>query len=261
MRLLPLLLITIGAYAADPLIIGHRGCRALMPENTMAAFSHALRSGADVLELDVVVTSDDHLVVHHDLELSGKAVRSLSLAQVKEFDRGGTRSPGFPRQASIPGERIPLLADVLAFAGQRNAKLMIETKVDPSVDPVWFATRINELLLQHHLSERSMLQSFDHRTLHAMHRINPAVSLVLLNPSKLLLDYIGPARALGSKAIQFVNFRVITPEIVKTLHEARIPVFSGTTDDPVQWERLRTMGVDGILTDDPEGLRRLMPSK
>ena len=66
---------------------------------------------------------------------------------------------------------------------------------------------------------------------------------------------VGPAKALGPKAIQFVNFRVIDEGIVKTLHAAGVQVFSGTTDDKAAWAKLRAMGVDGILTDDPEALR------
>lgn len=254
MRLL--LLAAAVTLAADPLIIGHRGCRALRPENTLPAFVHALASGADMLELDVVVTRDDRLVVHHDLELEGKHVRDLTLAEVRAFDRGATPSKGFPKQTAIPGTRIPELREVLAFARDHGARLMVETKVDPRIDPEWFAAAIDSELRTFGLSEKTLLQSFDHRTLHAMRRRNPDVGLVLLNPAKVLDDYIGPARALGPGAIQFVNFRVITPEIVKQLHAAGIPVFSGTTDDPAIWKRLREIGVNGILTDDPEALAR-----
>ena len=69
---------------------------------------------------------------------------------------------------------------------------------------------------------------------------------------------MGPAKALGAGAIQFVNFRVIDAGIVRLLHEAGVKVFSGTTDDREVWGKLRGMGVDGILTDDPEGLRGVL---
>lgn len=245
---------------AEPLVIGHRGCRALRPENTLPAFTHALAVGADVLELDVVVTRDKELVVHHDLELNHRPVREMTLAEVRAFDRGATPSPGFPRQQAIPGTRIPLLDEVFAFARQKKARLMVETKVDPAIDPKWFAAEVDRRIRKHGLSRAVMLQSFDHRTLHAMRELNPEVELVLLNPARRLDDYVGPARALGPKAIQFVNFRVIDASIAQTLRAAGIRVFSGTTDDPAQWRRLRALGVDGILTDDPEGLRNL-PAK
>lgn len=247
------------SLSAETLVMGHRGCRALRPENTIAAFEHALKVGADVLELDVVVTQDNRLVVHHDLDLAGKPVRSMTLAEVRAFDRGGTRSPNFPRQQLIPGERIPTLAEVLKLAKDRKARLMIETKVDPSVEPGWFATAVEQQIRQHGVVGQVMLQSFDHRTLHAMRKINPEIPLVLLNPRQKLADYITPARALGPKAIQMVNVAIIDADIVKTLKAAKISIYVGTTDDPAQWKRLIALKVDGILTDDPEGLRRLLP--
>jgi glycerophosphoryl diester phosphodiesterase len=225
------------SLSAETLVLGHRGCRALRPENTIAAFEHALQVGADILELDVVVTQDNQLVVHHDLDLAGKSVHSMTLAEVRAFDRGGTRSPNFPKQQLIPGERIPTLAEVLTLAKKRKARLMIETKVASQV----------------------ILQSFDHRTLHAMRKLNPQIPLVLLNPRQKLADYITPARALGPKAIQMVNVTIVDADIVKTLKAAQIPIYVGTTDDPAQWKRLIDLQIDGILTDDPAGLRRLLP--
>jgi len=248
------LLLSLAAASAEPLVIGHRGCRALRPENTIPAFEYALAVGADILELDVVVTKDKQLVVHHDLELEGKRVHSITLAEVRAFDRGGTRSPGFLRQQLMPNVKIPTLNDVFAFAVKKNARLMVETKVDPEIDPDWFAAAIDKLIRQYRLSDRVILQSFEHRTLAAMRKLNPAVGLVLLNPARNLGDYVTPAKALGPRAIQFVNFRVIDASIVNALHAAKIQVFSGTTDDPAEWAKLRALGVDGILTDDPEGL-------
>ena len=258
MRRCVLLLLAL-PLAAETLVLGHRGCRALRPENTIAAFEHALAVGADILELDVVVTQDNQLVVHHDLDLNGRPVHTLTLAEVRAFDRGATPSPNFPRQKLIPGERIPTLAEVLTFAKQRQARLMIETKVDPAIDPQWFAAALHHHLTQHGVTNQVIVQSFDHRTLHALHKLAPKMPLVLLNPRQKLPDYITPARALGPKAIQMVNVTIIDAAIVKTLKNAGIPVYSGTTDDPAQWQRLIELGVDGILTDDPAALRRLLP--
>jgi glycerophosphoryl diester phosphodiesterase len=247
------------SLSAETLVLGHRGCRALRPENTIAAFEHALQVGADILELDVVVTQDNQLVVHHDLDLAGKSVHSMTLAEVRAFDRGGTRSPNFPRQQLIPGERIPTLAEVLTLAKKRKARLMIETKVDPAIDPQWFATAVDQQIRQHGVASQVILQSFDHRTLHAMRKLNPQIPLVLLNPRQKLADYITPARALGPKATQMVNVTIVDADIVKTLKAAQIPIYVGTTDDPAQWKRLIDLQIDGILTDDPAGLRRLLP--
>ena len=136
---------------------------------------------------------------------------------------------------------------------------MVETKMDPATDPVWFSTQVAQLFKQHHIESQVILQSFDHRTLQTMHKLLPAIPLVLLNPRTELPDYVAPARALGTHAIQFINFRLLTPAIVKTLTEAKIPIYSGTTSDPAEWKRLIALGVDAILTDDPAALRALLP--
>jgi len=229
-----------------------------MPENTLAAFEYAARLGVDVIELDCVVTKDNELVVHHDLALHGRAVRSMTLEEVLAFDRGATRSEGFPSQAALPGLRIPRLEEVFAFLKAKPQKLMVETKMDPNVDPRWFTEAIDRLIRKYALSERVIFQSFDHRTLHVMKDLNPAVELALLNPARRLDDYVGPARALGPKALQVVNVRVVDAQIVQTLHAAAIRVFSGTANDPADWKRLREAGVDAIVTDDPAALRALL---
>src|ERR1035437_9414439 len=99
---------------------GHRGSRGTRPENTLAAFAEALRVGADVLELDMVVTQDDVVVVSHNpaippelcLEAGGGKlaapvlIRSLTLAQVKSYDCGSLPNPSFPEQVRFPGEKM-----------------------------------------------------------------------------------------------------------------------------------------------------------
>ena len=143
-------------------IEAHRGGRALRPENTLASFANALSMGVDTLELDMGVTRDGVVVVSHERGLNpdlsrapdGKYIPTeipfikLTLAQVKQYDVGQIR-PGsayaarFPDQLSIPGTRIPTLAEVFALvrrSGDRHVRLNIETKIDPghpeeSLDP------------------------------------------------------------------------------------------------------------------------------
>jgi glycerophosphoryl diester phosphodiesterase len=206
--------------AAQPLVIAHR------------AFEGTSPIGSDILELDLSVTKDRQIVVHHD------AVAHLNRTEIPQV-RGA--------------------ADVFAAARKSKARLMVETKMDPATDPVWFATQVAQLFEQHHMQDQVILQSFDHRTLQTMRKLIPSIPLVLLNPRTELPDYVTPARALGPHAIQFINFRVLTPAIVKTLKDAKIPIYSGTTSDPAEWKRLIALGVDAILTDDPAGLRALLP--
>lgn len=100
------------------LVHGHRGARAVLPENTLPAFEHAVAAGADVLELDLAVTRDDVLVVSHDPMVNhvickgpqpDAVIRRLTLAELKEYDCGSLANPAFPRQKALPGTRIPTL--------------------------------------------------------------------------------------------------------------------------------------------------------
>lgn len=134
---------------------GHRGARALRPENTLAAFAHAMALGVTAVELDCVVSRDGVIVVTHDPELNpdltrdaagnflaatGPAVRSLSMAQLGCYDVGRLR-PGsrygasYPEQVAVDGERLPSLVQVLELVrrtGQGAVWVNIEVKLDPT---------------------------------------------------------------------------------------------------------------------------------
>ncbi len=106
---------------------GHRGTRGLEPENTLPSFQRAIQAGADTLELDLLMTQDDKIVIYHDYfldpdlvtYLDGRTlsshtllIRSLPLSQVEEFDCGRKANPRFPRQKRIPGTTMPTLEEL-----------------------------------------------------------------------------------------------------------------------------------------------------
>ncbi|HEY8265948.1 MAG TPA: glycerophosphodiester phosphodiesterase family protein, partial [Steroidobacteraceae bacterium] len=149
--------LTTVAKAEEPAVFdlqGHRGARGLRPENTLAAFRHALELGVATLELDCGVTRDGVVVVSHDsalnpditrgadgkfLEGAGAPLVTLTYEQLQAFDVGRLR-PGsdyaarFPDQQAVDGERIPRLKDLFALVekrGNRTVRLNIETKIDP----------------------------------------------------------------------------------------------------------------------------------
>lgn len=245
-------------------VIAHRGGKAQAPENTMAAFRTAIANGVKVLELDVVLSKDGHLIVHHDLEInpqichgtSGTPVRGpislLTLKQLWTLDCGDSH---------YPGQRLPVLEEVLELAQHAQVTLMIETKMaqdsQPSfVPPATVVAALHAAIQRYQLAPRVWLQSFDHRTLAAMRQRNPAIKRILLNPRTRLDDYLTPARQLDAFA-QFINFRILEKRDVDALHAAGFQVFSGTTSDPAEWKKLQALGVDAILTDDPVGLLAL----
>jgi glycerophosphoryl diester phosphodiesterase len=200
-----LVLVPFAAAAFD--LQGHRGARGLRPENTLAAFSHAMAIGVTTLETDLAVTQDGVLVISHDpflnpdlvrtpdgqwLAAKGPPIQTLPLAELKRYDigrlnPGSTYARQFPEQQPADGERFPTLAQVfeLAKASSRPARLNIETKITPTsagdtVDAETFARLTVESIRKAGLSGDVTIQSFDWRTLVAAKKLAPEIGTVCL---------------------------------------------------------------------------------
>ena len=272
MRSTNLLLLVLGvamlADAAPNITVqGHRGARAVRPENTLPAFEYAISVGADVLELDLGVTKDNVLVVHHDQLINAticsgpggeRAIRKLSLAQVQQFDCGSKRAEGFPRQQLAPGARIPTLDEVLALAPRGNFLFNIEMKSDEdkpelAPPPDEFARLVVDAVRRHKLQQRVVIQSFDWRTLKAVKRIAPELKLAALFGS-FPRSFVEIAKEAGGTQIVSPHYLLVTEGKVKEAHEAGIAVVPWTPNSPAQWDRLIEDRVDSIITDDPAAL-------
>ena len=205
---------------------GHRGARGLAPENTLVAFDLALRLGVDTLELDVHLTRDDRLVVHHDDDLNPDSargpdgswvapgahrIRDLTLAELERFDLSRVR-PGSPSAQRFPRERapgpgpvrVPTLAQVIALGESRgpvhsvhSVHYNIETKIAPDtvgttpaelVDPLIAAIRAAGI------QKRATIQSFDWRTLVRARRLAPEIATSCLTHRIPDDDTIGRGR-------------------------------------------------------------------
>ncbi len=263
--------------ASSVTIHGHRGARAVRPENTIAAFEEALRVGVDVLEFDMVVTRDKKVVISHDLRLNPKIclhgdgrpieekvpVYTLTLRELKQYDCGTLRHPDFPRQVAVPKEKIPTLEEVFEFVKKskwpaaKSVEYNIETKIDPdhpdlSVDPEEFVKLVLTVVKKFGLEKKIILQSFDYRTLKAMRQMDPHIRISALvegyfsNLTKVVQqtkpDYISP------------DFDLLSKDKVATLQKMNVKVVPWTVNKPGDWKRMIDWNVDGIITDDPGGL-------
>lgn len=263
----PLLLLgVLAAPAARIEVHGHRGARAVLPENTLPAFEHAIQAGADVLELDLAVTRDNVLVVSHDPVINaalctgprpGAVIRRLTFEEVRRYDCGALRNPQFPKQQAMPGTRIPSLDEVLALASRGGFRFNIETKSFPdkpeyTPPPDEFARLLVEAVRKHGLASRVMVQSFDYRTLHAMERLAPEIPRAALfdRDERDFATIATQARA----TMVSPQHRLVTPDKVRRAHEAGLRVVAWTANTPEDWDRLMAAGVDGIITDDPAAL-------
>lgn len=245
---------------------GHRGARAVLPENTLPAFEHAIEAGADFLELDLAVTRDNVLVVSHDPVLNPaicqgpegtRVVRELTLEELRRFDCGAQKNPAFPKQRPVPGARIPTLDEVLALAPRGSFGFNIEMKSFPdkphyTPTPEEFARLLLEAILRHQLERRVIVQSFDFRTLRALKRLAPEIPIAALWSSGPR-DFVSIAQEAYATIVS-PHFRLVTPEQVRAAQEAGLQVVPWTVNEPEDWDRMIAAGVDGIITDDPAAL-------
>ncbi len=236
------------------------------PENTIAAFEEGIRAGADYIELDVLATRDNVLVVTHDPVINlkickgpggSRPIREMTLEEVRQFDCGSLPHPDFPRQKAVPGARIPTLDEVLALAKSSNIKFNIEIKStlqwkNYTPPPEEFSRMVIAAVRKHKLEDRVLLQSFDFRVVKAARAAAPDLTVAALytGGDRSLVDI---ARETGVGMVN-PNFRLVTPAKIAEAHRAGIQVMAWTPDTPADWDRLIEAGVDGIITNDPAGL-------
>lgn len=214
---------------------GHRGARGLAPENTLPAFARALSIGVTTLELDVGITADGVVVVHHDRQLNPdvargtdgrwlraptRALRELTFHELQRYDVGRIRpgsdySKRFPDQRKRDGVRIPKLADVFELARHaRNdeVRFNVETKLSPeapdeTLGPEEFARTLIRAIRDGGMEARTTVQSFDWRTLAVVQREAPKIATSYLSSQGAGLDNIGAGLQEASPWTAGVRFR------------------------------------------------------
>jgi glycerophosphoryl diester phosphodiesterase len=263
-------------------IQGHRGARARLPENTLAAMKYALDLGVDVLEADLGVTKDQVLVLSHDRHLNielcltkngsrlnlAPPIRDLTLAEIKSFDCGSIKNRKFPLQSPIPGESIPTLDELFEMvkasrAPKANTVLFnLETKIVPDVNdtvpPETFVKLFLQTVKRQGMLERVVLQSFDFRTLRIAKKLEPKLKIAALTEERA--DYVAIAKDLSAEYIS-PHYTKINVDEIKALHEIGVKVAPWTVNSEWGWSKMIRADVDDIITDDPEALMEFIKRK
>ncbi len=190
-------------------VIGHRGAAGLAPENTLAAFKWAFNLGVDAVELDVLITADGKIVVHHDFSLNpeiartpdgawlkdweGPAIKDLTLAELKTYDVGRLKpntkyARRYPEQQPADRERIPTLHEVISLfkSYDKETQLWIEIKTSPekpdmTPPPEAVADALVQLLREQNFARRVRVLSFDWRALVHVQKIAPEIPTVYVS--------------------------------------------------------------------------------
>lgn len=234
------------------MVIAHRGNSAVAPENTLAAFEAAWRSGADMIELDIQASADGHAVVIHNDTLDATTdatgpVSTRTAADLAEVDAGAWFSPVFA------GQRVPLLADVLTWMGQRaGIGLLLEFKGEWDPAPV---SAVVEQIEAAGVAQRTVVQSFSVTTVQALADVAPSLRRGLLIETLAEDTFSQCARLRVAQCNPSGQILLDQPETLGLIRERGMQAMVWTVNEPQHWEALLQLRADGIITDRPDRLR------
>ena len=272
-------------------IQGHRGCRGLMPENTIPAFKKAIDLGVHTLELDLIISKDKKVVVSHDpffnpnctTDPTGKFISKenqgnlykLSYEEIKKYDVGLRGNKDYPEQQKMAVYK-PLLEDMIRESekyakdkGVKPLKYNIEIKSEekeydisqPKVEE--FSDLVYQIIIKQLPPERVTLQSFDYNVLKFWHQqieqkkyksiaLSALIEPMNNNEVRFNLDKLGFKPQIWSP-----YFVQATEKRVKELHELGIKIIPWTVNKQEDMEKVKALGCDGLITDYPDRAKGL----
>lgn len=272
MKIVFLLLVCVVAFECQAFSWqGHRGARGLFPENTIWAMQEALKFPINTLEMDVVISKDDKVVVSHEPWMSeeicltalGKYVKDrefnlykMPYAEIAKFDCGSKPHPRFPKQKKRKTIK-PLLSELLSELKKSKKIFSIEIKSTIEDERDGFQPDYKNMTdlvvadIKKYLSPKQVfIQSFDWRVLQYLHQKYPQYKTVVLIEESFKPEEV--VKKLGFKPTVFSpSYDKLTKKIVDYFHQEKILVIPWTVNNKLHMKELMKMGVDGIITDYP----------
>ncbi len=263
-RLAVLLIVAIGIASAlghwllngiqandSAIVIAHRGASGRAPENTLQAIQLAVDDGADWIEIDVQETADGEVIVYHDSDFMKLAGVNLSVAnstldQVNEIDIGSWFD------AEFAAARAPTLAATLR-AVKGKSRLIIELKYYGH--SVQLEQRVVDIVEQADMADDIMIMSLSLPGIQKLQALRPNWTVGILaaqsagNIAQLDVDFLA------------VSSRIATSQLVRRAGAAGKPVYVWTVNDAISMSRMLSLGVDGIITDEPALARQVLASR
>jgi glycerophosphoryl diester phosphodiesterase len=234
-----------------PIIIGHRGCRAKYPENTLASFSAAMAAGADMIELDVTLSKDRKVVVIHDDTLNRTTsgfgpVHQATIQELKRLDAGSWYDSRFA------GESLPTLEEVLILAGK---KILINVEIKSSAWESGFPEdaierQVVDLILRHDLLNRTLVSSFHAGFLENIGKLPVHPEIAFITDRKTPKNTLDMCQRLGVFSWH-PHYKSLEQRHIEKAHAWGILIFPYTVNPVEDILMLVDMGVDGVITDDP----------
>ena len=252
----------------DVLVMAHQGGNNLWPDNTLFAYENAWGMGIDVLEMDVHSTQDGVLVLMHDDTVDrttdgNGAIQDFSWLELQKLDAGyhWTTDEGATYPYRGQGIRVPSLEEV--FETFPNARMNIEIKqAQPSI-----AQPLCEITRDHGMADRVLIASFNQDTIRDFRDACPDVATSAGEDEVRLLYglslvYLERLYTPSAEAVQVPEYRggihVLTSRFVRAAQGRNMEVHVWTVNDLDEMQRFLDLGVDGIITDNPDKLLSLL---
>ena len=232
-------------------VVAHRGAAGRAPENTLASIRAAIEDASDWVEIDVQETVDGEVVVIHDsdfMKLAGVDLKVWdgTLEQIRDIDIGSWFDPQFS------AERVPTLAEVLEEA-KGKARVVIELKYyghDQQLEQ-----RVVDIVEQLGMTDEVAIMSLKYEGVQKIRALRPDWTIGLLS-----------AKAIGDLSSLDVDFLAVamgmaSPGFVRRSHEQGKQVFVWTVNDAVSLSRMMSLGVDGVISDEPALAREVIADR
>ena len=264
---------------------GHRGAVGLFPENSIIGFIETIKLGVTTLEMDVVITKDNKVLVSHEPWISNKKcidirgndisddiltenIYTMNFDEIKNFDCGTLPNPDHTDQKKVSVIK-PLLTEVISKVegvSQSKIRYNIEIKSQIVGDQI-FHPKFNEFvdlvvsdIRSKNIESRVTIQSFDFRVLKYLKNQYPSFKISMLVNENYnfsnIFDDLGFYPDIYSP-----NFKNLTYEIVKKVQEKKVQVIPWTVNSNNDIAKILELGVDGIISDYPDRVKYLLDEK
>jgi len=222
------------------LVIGHRGARGHLAENTLPSIAKALELGVDGIEIDVFRCASEELVVFHDQTLEKL---TNATGYIEQLDLDSIRNIEV-----LNGFTIPTLEEVLNLI---NGRVMLNIELKGSQTAILTDQMLHTFFEKETWSaEKILISSFDWEELKLFYEVNQKVPIAILTEDDPL-DALPIAKELNAVAIN-PNYKSLNKENLTKIHKKGLKIYPWTVNQPEEISALLALGVDGIITDFPE---------
>ena len=252
-------------------IFGHRGCRGIYPENTIEGFKKAIAFGVDGIELDVVVNKNQELVISHEsyidtnycltnkIDTESLNIYKMNISEIQDIDCGSKFVKEFPNQLKVK-EKKPTYKEFKKELIDYQGDILFEIKCDNDLVNEYFPNyeRYAKIIFEETRYSRHFdnihFMSFDYRILNELFKIMPDSKYIYLSSNK---EFEKEMKLLNFEPFGVgIDFNIINQKTIDLVHEKKQIIYGWTINDEENSKSLTSMGLDGVITDYPNIIKK-----